>query len=65
MIDEQYHQKLKHSSNFDKKQRSKTSFLSIKLYICGIHMKEAKIVFDLCFLSKLQLCLSFRDTVHP
>ena len=30
--DEQYHQKLKYSCNFDKKQRSKTIFLSIKLY---------------------------------
>ena len=29
---EQYHQKLKHSCNFDKNQRSKTKFLSIKLF---------------------------------
>ena len=27
--DEQYHQKPKHSSNFDKNQRSKTNFLLI------------------------------------
>ena len=31
--DEQYHQKLKHSCNFDKKQRSKTNFSLIKLYL--------------------------------
>ena len=33
--DEQYHQKLKHSCNFGKKKRSKTS------YISGLHMQEA------------------------
>ena len=30
---EQYHQKLKHSCNFNKKQRSKTNVFVIKLYI--------------------------------
>ena len=38
--DEQYHQELKHSSNFDKKQRSKTNFLSIKLYIWLPHARS-------------------------
>ena len=37
---EQYHQKPKHSRcNFDKKQRSETSFLSIKLYIWLTHAR--------------------------
>ena len=35
--DIQYHRKLKHSCNVDKKQRSKTFFLSIKLYIWCTH----------------------------
>ena len=37
---EQYHQKLKHRCNFDKKQRSKTMFLSIKLYIWLTHARS-------------------------
>ena len=52
------HQKLKHSCNFDKKHRSKTNFLSVKLYICLTHARS-QFVFDLCFLSKLQLLILF------
>ena len=37
---ERYHQKLKHSCNFDKKLRSKTNFLSIKLYIRLTHARS-------------------------
>ena len=80
--DEQYHQKLKDSCNFVKKQRSKINFLSIKLHIRPYTCKkplskllwkwllacvsqiysfiDKKFVFGLCFLSKLQLCLSLR-----
>ena len=74
--DEQYQRKLQHSCNFDKKQRLKTNFLSIKLYIGLIHAKshfkwllawitqiysfiDKIFLFDLWFLSKLQLCLTF------
>ena len=34
------HQKLKHSWNFDKKQKSKTHFLSIKVYIQLTHARS-------------------------
>ena len=41
---EQYHRKLKHSCNFDKKQRLKQMFLSIKLYIQLTHARRKKSV---------------------
>lgn len=65
------------SCNFDKKQRLKTNFLTIKLYIGLIHGKihfqkwrlawisqiysfiDKIFLFDLWFLSKLELCLTF------
>ena len=39
-IDEQYHQKLKHSYNFDKTKIKKQIFAN-KNYIFGLHMQEA------------------------
>ena len=36
---EKYHQRLKHSCNFDKKQRSETIFFSVKLYIQLTHAR--------------------------
>ena len=54
-------------NDFDKKQRSETIFLSIKLHMRLTYARrhfetgffiDKKCVFDLCFLSKLQLCSS-------
>ena len=63
---EQYHQKLKHNCNFDKKQRLKTNVFVNKTIYSAYTCKKPfceymvlSLVFDLCFLSKLQLCLSF------
>ena len=58
--DEQFHQKLKHSCKFDKKQRSKIIFLSIKLYIRLTHARSHFQVNTIKEVAKMYIKMMFK-----